>query len=61
MLSGARFDFDPLKSERLRTNPKRAIGFQEALEIYSHPYYQDQRYVAAAVRPTARVREARSR
>jgi uncharacterized DUF497 family protein len=38
-----RFHFDPLKSERLRTNPKRAIGFEEAKEIFSHPYYQDQR------------------
>jgi uncharacterized DUF497 family protein len=27
----------------LRKNPKRGIGFEEAQEIFSHPYYQDQR------------------
>jgi len=27
----------------LRANPKRAIGFEEAQEIFSHPYYLDQR------------------
>jgi uncharacterized DUF497 family protein len=38
-----RFRFDERKSERLRANPKRAIGFEEAQEIFSHPYYLDQR------------------
>jgi uncharacterized DUF497 family protein len=38
-----RFRFDERKSERLRPNPKRAIGFEEAQEIFSHPYYLDQR------------------
>jgi uncharacterized DUF497 family protein len=38
-----RFDFDPRKSERLRANPKRAIGFEEACEIFARPYYLDQR------------------
>ena len=31
------------KSKRLRSNPKRGIGFEEAQEIFEHPYYLDQR------------------
>ena len=38
-----RFHFDARKSQRLRANPKRGIGFEEAQEIFSHPYYLDQR------------------
>jgi uncharacterized DUF497 family protein len=38
-----RFHFDPRKSRRLRQNPKRGIGFEEAQEIFSRPYYLDQR------------------
>jgi uncharacterized DUF497 family protein len=38
-----RFDFDLRKSRRLRSNPQRGIGFEEVCEIFSHPYYQDQR------------------
>jgi uncharacterized DUF497 family protein len=38
-----RFDFDARKSHRLRANKKRGIGFEEAREIFSHPYYLDQR------------------
>ena len=38
-----RFHFDRRKSERLRGNLKREIGFEEALELFSHPYYQDNR------------------
>jgi uncharacterized DUF497 family protein len=38
-----RFEFDPRKSVRLRKNPRRGIGFEEAQEIFSHPYYRDQR------------------
>ena len=38
-----RFEFDRRKSERLRHNPKRRIGFEQAKEIFSHPYYQDRR------------------
>jgi uncharacterized DUF497 family protein len=38
-----RFRFSKAKSESLRKNPKRGIGFEEAQEIFSHPYYQDQR------------------
>ena len=38
-----RFHFDGRKSERLRANPKRGIGFEEVQELFSHPYYLDQR------------------
>jgi uncharacterized DUF497 family protein len=38
-----RFHFDPNKSDLLRSNPKRGIGFEEAQEIFWRPYYQDQR------------------
>jgi uncharacterized DUF497 family protein len=38
-----RFKFDKRKREQLRKNPKRKIGFEEAQEIWEHPYYEDQR------------------
>jgi uncharacterized DUF497 family protein len=38
-----RFHFDVRKSNRLRANPKRVIGFEEVQEVFSHPYYLDQR------------------
>lgn len=38
-----RFRFSKAKSEALRKNPKRGINFEEAQEIFSHRYYQDQR------------------
>lgn len=38
-----RFRFDADKSRLLRQNRKRGIGFEEAQEIFSHPYYLDQR------------------
>jgi uncharacterized DUF497 family protein len=38
-----KFHFDARKSQRLRANPHRGIGFEEAQEIFSHPYYLDQR------------------
>ena len=38
-----RFDFDPAKIRRLRSNRKRGIGFEEAQEIFFHPYYLDER------------------
>ncbi|HZV87705.1 MAG TPA: BrnT family toxin [Candidatus Binatus sp.] len=38
-----RFHFDERKSKSLRRNPKRGIGFEEAQEIFFHPYYLDQR------------------
>jgi uncharacterized DUF497 family protein len=38
-----RFEFDPRKSQRLRANPRRGIGFEEAQEIFARPYCLDQR------------------
>ena len=38
-----RFKFDRRKSERLRSNPRRGIGFEEVQEIWHHPYYEDRR------------------
>jgi uncharacterized DUF497 family protein len=38
-----RIHFDEGKSKRLRENPKRAIGFEEARQIFERPYYLDQR------------------
>jgi uncharacterized DUF497 family protein len=38
-----RFRFDARKSKRLRANPRRGIGFEEAQELFSHPYWLDQR------------------
>jgi uncharacterized DUF497 family protein len=36
-----RFKFDQNKSQRLRNNPKRGIGFEEARGIWAYPYYED--------------------
>jgi uncharacterized DUF497 family protein len=36
-----RFQFDRIKSENLRKNPKRGIGFEDAQEIFEGPHYQD--------------------
>lgn len=38
-----RFHFDPRKSERLRANPKRGIGFEEVQQLFSRPYWLDRR------------------
>jgi hypothetical protein len=38
-----RFSFDPRKHRRLGANPRRRIGFEEALELFSQPYWLDQR------------------
>jgi uncharacterized DUF497 family protein len=38
-----RFSFDPRKSRRLRANPRRGIGFEEAQELFSKPYWRDRR------------------
>jgi uncharacterized DUF497 family protein len=38
-----RFEFDPRKSKRLRANPQRGIGFEEAQQVFERPYYLDQR------------------
>ena len=38
-----RFKFDAEKSARLRANPKRGIGFEEAQTLWERPYYLDRR------------------
>ena len=38
-----RFEHGRRKSARLRSNPKRGIGFEEAQAIRQHPYYEDRR------------------
>lgn len=38
-----RFKFNKTKSEALRRNPKRGISFEEVQEVWSHPFYLDQR------------------
>jgi len=38
-----RFHFDLRKSQQLRRNPQGGIGFEEAQQIFAHPYYLDQR------------------
>jgi uncharacterized DUF497 family protein len=38
-----RFKFDKKKSVTLRSNPKRGISFEEAKELFGHPYYLDRR------------------
>ena len=38
-----RFSFDARKSKRSRANKKRGIGFEEAQELFSRPYWLDQR------------------
>ena len=38
-----RFSFDPRKSWRLRANPRRGIGFEEARELFSRPCWLDRR------------------
>ena len=38
-----RFKFDKVKSEQIRKNSKRKIGFEEVQELWNHPYFEDQR------------------
>ena len=38
-----RFSFDSRKSRRLRANPRRGIGFEEAQELFFRPYWLDPR------------------
>jgi uncharacterized DUF497 family protein len=38
-----RFRFSKAKSDALKNNPKRGIDFEEAQDVFSRPYYQDQR------------------
>ena len=36
-----RYKYDRDKSLQLKNNPRRGIGFEEACEIWNHPYYED--------------------
>lgn len=38
-----RFKYDKRKSEALRRNPARGIGFEEVQIVWDHPYYLDRR------------------
>jgi uncharacterized DUF497 family protein len=38
-----RFEFDKNKSEELKKNPRRGIGFEEAQRIWTQAYYLDRR------------------
>lgn len=38
-----RFKFSLRKSAALRKNAKRGIGFEEAMKLWTQPYYLDQR------------------
>ncbi len=38
-----RFKYDIKKSEQLRKNPKRGVGFDEVQELFEHYYYEDMR------------------
>jgi uncharacterized DUF497 family protein len=38
-----RVKFDPEKSKRLRADPKRGMGFEEARTVFDRPYYLDHR------------------
>ena len=37
-----RFEFDKKKSEQLRNDPRRKIGFEEALELFDNVFIEDQ-------------------
>jgi uncharacterized DUF497 family protein len=41
--TGQRFHFDERKSRKLRSDPERTIGFEEATELFSGPHGIDQR------------------
>jgi uncharacterized DUF497 family protein len=36
-----RFKYDSRKSNKLKADPRRRIGFSEIQEIWSHPHYVD--------------------
>ena len=36
-----RYKYDFEKSLQLKSNPQRGIAFEEAQEIWHHPYYED--------------------
>ena len=37
-----RIEFDKKKSEQLRNDPRRKIGFEEALELFNNVFIEDQ-------------------
>ncbi|HET6932224.1 MAG TPA: BrnT family toxin [Candidatus Acidoferrum sp.] len=41
--TGLRLHFDEEKSRKLRANRKRAVGFEEASELFCQPHYIDPR------------------
>ena len=50
-----RFDFDPEKSKRLKANPERGIGFEEAKALFESEHITDRRSDdPEQVRPFAR-------
>jgi hypothetical protein len=51
-----RFTFDPRKSERLRRNPRRGIGFEEARALFLGPYILDIFSTAVPTSPNSLVR-----
>jgi len=38
-----RFKYNPEKSKQIKDNPNRGVSFEEAKEIWLHPYYEDYR------------------
>jgi uncharacterized DUF497 family protein len=38
-----RFSFDPRKSQLLKANSRRGIGFEEAQTLFSRPYWLEKR------------------
>lgn len=41
--TGLRLHFDARKSHKLRTDPRRGIGFEESAEIFRHFYFLSHR------------------
>ena len=39
-----KFKYDIKKSEQLRKNPKRGVGFNDVQELFEHYYYEDLRF-----------------
>lgn len=36
-----RFKYDHTKSQKIKNNPNRGIDFEQAKEVWEHPYYED--------------------
>jgi uncharacterized DUF497 family protein len=41
--TGLRFHFDERKSRKLRNDPTRGVGFEEAMDLFRFPYGIDRR------------------